>query len=80
MLGGSKISGIKEIQYKLEGATVQNWTVYNGFFNISNEGITTVTARAYDNANNVSDEIVLQVKVDKTKPSNNQITIKVISN
>ncbi|NLZ35804.1 MAG: hypothetical protein GX889_13085, partial [Clostridiales bacterium] len=69
-------SGISKIEYKLEGATVQNWTVYNSPFVISNEGITTIRVRAYDKAGNLSDEKVSTAKIDKTKPINNSIIIK----
>ena len=69
-------SGISKIEYKLEGATVQNWTVYNSPFVITNEGITIIRVRAYDKAGNLSDEKVSTAKIDKTKPINNSIIIK----
>ena len=69
-------SEIDRIEYKLEGATIQNWTVYNSPFIITNEGITTIRARAYDKAGNLSDEKTSIVKIDKTKPINNSIIIQ----
>lgn len=78
LLGGDASSGIREIQYKLEGSTIQNWTTYNSPFKINNEGTTIVTARSYDNAGNISNETKLEVKIDKTKPANNQLSIKVL--
>lgn len=77
-LSDNNSSGIKEIQYKLEGATVQDWSKYTSTFRISNEGTTIVKAKSYDMAGNVSDEISLSVKVDKTKPIENRITISLI--
>ena len=69
-------SGTDRIEYKLEGATVQNWTTYNSPFAITNEGITTIRARVYDKAGNLSDERISVVKIDKTKPINNSIIIQ----
>ena len=69
-------SGISKIEYKLSGATVQDWTTYTEPFYITNEGITTITARSYDKAGNISSEATSQVKIDKTKPINNGIEIK----
>lgn len=68
-------SGINRIEYKLEGATEKNWTIYNGPFYISNEGTTTVKARCFDNAGNESDTIYIYVNTDKTKPHKNLISI-----
>lgn len=72
---GEYNSGISRIQYKLSGATTKSWTTYTDPITLTKEGTTTVTARSYDNAGNVSSEVSLLVKIDKTKPSNNQITI-----
>lgn len=68
-------SKVSRIEYKLEGATVKDWTTYTNMFEITNEGITTIRARAYDSANNVSSEKVSYVKIDKTKPINNSVVI-----
>ena len=69
-------SEIDRIEYKLSGATTKDWTVYDNPFYITNEGITTITARAYDKAGNLSDETTSIVKIDKTKPNNNSILIE----
>jgi GBS Bsp-like repeat. len=69
------ISDIDHIDYKLDGATVQDWTKYSGAFNVINEGITTVTARAVDKAGNVSDTASTFVKIDRSKPINGAIQI-----
>lgn len=69
-------SGISKIEYKLSGATVQDWTTYAEAFYITNEGITIITARSYDIAGNISSEVTSQVKIDKTKPINTGIKIE----
>ena len=69
-------SNIDKIEYKLSGATIKDWTVYDEPFYITNEGITTITARAYDKAGNLSNETTSIVKIDKTKPNNNSILIE----
>lgn len=74
--GKDNPSEIDRIEYKLEGATIKDWTTYTDIFKVINEGTTIVTGRAIDRAGNTSDEIRLEVKIDKTKPSNNQITIR----
>ena len=69
-------SEIDKIEYKLSGATIKDWTEYENPFYITNEGITTITARAYDEAGNLSNETTSIVKIDKTKPNNNSILIE----
>ena len=69
-------SDISRIEYKLSGATVKDWTVYDNPFYITNEGITTITARSYDKAGNLSSETTSIAKIDKTKPVNNGILIE----
>ena len=76
--GGDASSGVKEIQYKLEGSTIQDWTTYNSPFKISNEGTTILITRAYDKAGNISNEKRVEIKIDKTKPASNQLSIKVL--
>lgn len=71
-------SGIKNIQCKLEGAITKDWAICTSGFELANEGTTIVTAKSYDVAGNVSSEVKLEVKIDKTKPANNQLTIKVL--
>jgi hypothetical protein len=63
-------SGIKEIHYKLIGAIQQEQTVPADAvnFTISNEGITTVTYYAIDNANNQEAQKSATLKLDKTAP------------
>lgn len=75
---GDVISGIDRIEYKLEGATTKDWTIYNGPFYIQNEGITNIVAKAYDKAGNVSKEVYSQVKIDKSSPINNEVKIELI--
>ena len=70
-------SGVSRIEYKLTGATVKDWTTYTAPFYVTNEGVTTVTARVYDNAGNVSSEKTSTVRIDKTKPTNNSILIEI---
>ncbi len=43
---------------------------YRGFFeNVDAEGTTTLTYRACDNANNCSDDVAVQIKLDRTPPT-----------
>lgn len=67
--GTDSNSGVARTEYKLEGATVQDWTAYNGSFVISNEGETTISARTIDNAGNISGTATGLVRIDKTGPS-----------
>ena len=60
---------VNRIEYKLAGATTKDWTNYTGQINISSNGKTTIYARAYDNAGNVSSQISKEVWVDLEKPS-----------
>lgn len=69
-------SGISKIEYMLEGATVKGWTIYTSPFEVTNEGITTIRARAYDEVGNISYEKISYVKIDKTNPVNNSVTIQ----
>ena len=41
---------------------------YSGPFTITSDGATTVTAKTYDNAGNVSDEVAVVVRIDTTAP------------
>ncbi|PLS15032.1 hypothetical protein CVD28_24440 [Bacillus sp. M6-12] len=74
--GTDSQSGVKRVEYKLEGATAKGWTTYAGAFNVSNEGITKVTARTVDNLGQLSAETVSYVRIDKSVPYNTGITIK----
>ncbi|WP_242306405.1 OmpL47-type beta-barrel domain-containing protein [Bacillus cereus group sp. BfR-BA-01317] len=69
-------SGIQKVEYTLEGAINRGWTLYKEPFMIMNEGITTVKSRVYDKAGNISETKTRVVKIDKTKPNQNQIKIE----
>ncbi|MGM1023182.1 MAG: OmpL47-type beta-barrel domain-containing protein [Bacillota bacterium] len=58
---------LKGYEYKLDGATQQDWTSGDNF-TISNEGDTTITARAVDYNNNKSQETTALAKIDRSPP------------
>ena len=62
-------SGINRIEYSLSGATSAGWTSYSNPVRITNEGITNIQARAYDNSGNVSETVTATVKIDNTIPN-----------
>jgi len=62
-------SGINKMEYKLSGATTLGWTTYTVPVAISNEGTTTIEARAVDNAGNISTIATKNAKIDKVLPS-----------
>jgi hypothetical protein len=69
-------SGVKEIRYYATGAQPiadsGNPTVVGGntvMFNITTQGVTTITYWAIDNAGNVGDSKTVTVKYDKTPPA-----------
>ena len=62
-------SGVDRTEYSLSGATTKGWTTYTSEITISNEGITTIKARTIDNAENISNEVSKDVKIDKTVPT-----------
>lgn len=66
-------SGIDHTEYKLDGATIQDWTTYNGSLNITNEGITIVSARAIDKSGNVSNISKSLIKINRSKPINGNV-------
>ncbi|MDY7989827.1 S-layer homology domain-containing protein [Paenibacillus polymyxa] len=67
-IGGSTDDRLlKGYEYKLEGATQQDWT-FGVNFTISNEGDTTITARAVDYNNNKSPETTALAKIDRSPP------------
>jgi hypothetical protein len=74
--GNDTQSGVDKVEYKLEGATIKDWTTYTGAFFISNEGITKITARTVDKLGNPSSETTSYVKIDLSSPHNTGITIK----
>lgn len=65
---------VTKIEYRLTGSTVKDWTTYTGPFTISNEGITTVEAKVYDEAGNITN-ITQNIKLDKTSPVNTKAVI-----
>lgn len=67
--GDDNFSGVEKVQYQLSGATVLEWTDYTGSFSITNEGITTISARTVDKAGNKSNVISAVVKIDRTLPT-----------
>lgn len=62
-------SGINRIEYSLSGATSAGWTRYSSPVRITNEGVTNIQARAYDNSGNVSGTVTATVKIDNTIPN-----------
>ncbi|AJD93421.1 hypothetical protein JMA_41030 (plasmid) [Jeotgalibacillus malaysiensis] len=69
-----EISPMKSIRYRLSGATTQEWSIYTTPFEISNEGVTTIEVVAEDVAGNLNN-VVRQVKIDKSNPINSAVTI-----
>jgi hypothetical protein len=64
-------SGVKNISYSASGAQSIPLTTVDGSFtsfSIANEGVTTVTFYASDNAGNVESAKTLTVKIDNTAP------------
>ncbi|SCY17764.1 OmpL47-type beta-barrel domain-containing protein [Alkaliphilus peptidifermentans] len=53
--GEDTVSGIKDIFYKLTGATEIDWTLYEEIIEIENQGETTIYAKNTDNAGNESE-------------------------
>lgn len=77
--GGSDYdSGIKKYQYKLSGATTQDWTDGSSVV-ISADGQTRVTARAVDKNNNLGAETTGVAFIDKTAPNPPTITLSASS-
>lgn len=60
---------ISKIEYSLEGAENKGWSIYDNSFKITTDGITTVKARSYDSAGNISDIASGMVKLDNTIPT-----------
>lgn len=68
------IAPMKGVQYRLTGATNQDWTSYTDPFVIKNEGITTIHISAEDMAGNIA-TTTREVKIDKSSPINNGVTV-----
>ncbi|RIX52168.1 hypothetical protein D3P08_14455 [Paenibacillus nanensis] len=66
--GADTGSGVMLIEYKLSGATTQNWRTYTVPINITNDGQTVVAARVVDRAGNVSSEALATQSIDKKAP------------
>lgn len=64
--GEDAISGIKMIEYRLNEG---NWQVYDGTFDLSYEGINQIEIRSIDNAGNVGDIAIHELKIDYSTPS-----------
>ncbi|MFS0840360.1 OmpL47-type beta-barrel domain-containing protein [Paenibacillus sp. 1P03SA] len=64
-------SGVKQTEYSLSGATVQDWTPYTAGdqITVTNSGETTISARTVDKAGNASSVTTAVAKVDKTPPT-----------
>ncbi|MBD3197983.1 MAG: hypothetical protein GF317_23235, partial [Candidatus Lokiarchaeota archaeon] len=64
--GEDTISGINIIEYRLNEG---NWQVYDGTFDLIYEGINQITIRSIDNAGNVGDITIHELKIDYSPPS-----------
>ncbi|MCX7923736.1 MAG: fibronectin type III domain-containing protein [Clostridia bacterium] len=72
-------SGVNRTEYQLTGPEQKVWTRYNGPFNITSEGETTVFARTVDNAGNASSITSVAVKIDRTAPPAPNLTVDTTS-
>src|SRR5690606_2253647 len=66
------ITAEDDVEYQLNG-TDGEWLSYTDSFNVTDEGITTIYARAVDIGGVYSEEVKATVKIDRTAP---EITIK----
>lgn len=71
---GETVAPMKNIRYRLTGATTRDWTDYGAPFVISNEGVTTIHVTAEDIAGNQAN-VTREVKIDKSSPINNAVTV-----
>jgi len=69
-------SGVSHVEYKLAGATTEDWTEYRNPIKLKTEGITVISARTVDRVGNVSIETTKEVKIDLSTPYNTNIIIK----
>lgn len=67
--GDVKDAPVDYIEYRLTGATEQDWTRYTGPFVITHEGETYLEARIHDKAGNVT-TTTDTIRIDKTSPVN----------
>lgn len=65
-------------EYRLAGATSQDWTTNIAPIKITNSGESTVYAHTIDNIGNMSSESANVVRIDKDPPTNPTITPSVI--
>ena len=75
-------SGVNRTEYKLvnrDGLVIQDWTRYNGQFNVNNEGQTVLSARTVDNKGNVSSIAEKTIKIDMTPPASPTINWDLIN-
>jgi len=69
-------SGIAYTEYKLEGVTNSGWTTYSTPISLSTEGVTKIIARNVDRVGHVSVETRKEVKIDLSKPYNEDIKVQ----
>lgn len=55
-------------EYRLEGATEQDWAAYSDAFQITAEGKTVIRARCIDPYGGISENVTATVKIDRTPP------------
>ncbi|MBW9155234.1 OmpL47-type beta-barrel domain-containing protein [Clostridium tagluense] len=67
--GTDKFSGIDRTEYKLSGATTQEWKNYNDEFIVQNEGLTKIEARTIDKMKNCSITSEKTIRIDRTPPT-----------
>ncbi|MBV6717567.1 OmpL47-type beta-barrel domain-containing protein [Paenibacillus chitinolyticus] len=69
LTGGDAVSGLNRLEYSLSGAVTSGWKTYTGPVTVTAEGQTTLTARSFDNAGNVSQTATAVMRIDKTAPT-----------
>jgi hypothetical protein len=65
LTGGDLISGLDRVEYKIDAGV---WTLYSGFFTMSDEGTHTLDHRAFDVAGRNYTLPSQTIKIDKTAP------------
>lgn|GEM_PF-2931782 len=61
-------SGIDRTEYRITGAVVKDWTMYEGELTINAEGESTISARSVDKAGNMGPVAEVTVRIDRTPP------------